>query len=369
MRCPSEYQPVAGPMQWQPILRSIRTVLLETGVEFISEELVRVKEPLIITGYGSRNHECVNALIKLATTVKGLRLLDTGGCDMCFPDNNPGWLGMRFGADPAIETTDLILIVDCDVPWIPTWCRPQKSARIFRVDIDPLKQLMPLFYVPAVQKRTAYSCTAINQVASYIKSSPVLTDVLQYLAPEDTFWVVEAATNTFAVADQIRATRPGQWITGGGLGWSSGVALSVKLAVDAIANAADVKKRKMVVQIVGDGIFHFSVPSSVYWISDRYDIPILTIVLNNEGGILSLEKGDLFALYGYGSLMDNRELIISFDPSPGYSGIARAASDGKIHASRVNEIEKLDAVLKEAIGIVESGTSAVVDVFVPKLEF
>lgn len=60
---------------------------------------------------------------------------------------------------------------------------------------------------------------------------------------------------------------------------------------------------------------------------------------------------------------------ISFDPSPGYSGIARAASDGNTYASRINEIEKLDAVLKEAIGILESGTSAVVDVFVPKLEF
>ncbi|KAI7973197.1 hypothetical protein EIK77_004474 [Talaromyces pinophilus] len=328
-------------MQWQPILRSLRTALLETGVEFISEELVRVKEPLIITGYSSRNHECVNALIKLATTVKGLRLLDTGGCDMCFPANHPGWLGMRFGADPAIETTDLIPIVDYDVPWIPTRCRPQKSARIFRVDIDPLKQLMPLFYVPAVQKCTAYSCTAINQVKSYIKSSPELTDVvssntfadrwsllqkhsekiasldaqcvsgpnntisaaylckkLKYLAPEDTFWVVEAATNTFAVADQIRATRLGQWINcgGGGLGWSSGVALGVKLAVDAIADAVGVKKRKIVVQIVGDGTFHFSVPSSVYWILGRYDIPILTIVLNNKGGILSLEKRDLFAL-------------------------------------------------------------------------
>lgn len=72
---------------------------------------------------------------------------------------------------------------------------------------------------------------------------------------------------------------------------------------------------------------------------------------------------------GYGSQIDNRELNISFEPSPDYSGIARAASDGKIHAARVNKIEKLDSVLKEAIRIVESGTSAVVDVFVPKLEF
>jgi thiamine pyrophosphate-dependent acetolactate synthase large subunit-like protein len=37
------------------------------------------------------------------------------------------------------------------------------------------------------------------------------------------------------------------------------------------------------VQIVGDGSFLFSVPGSVYWIARRYNIPILTIVLNNRG--------------------------------------------------------------------------------------
>lgn len=327
------------PEEWLPCEV---TALPVASVKFIAEELVRAKEPLVITGYSGRNHECVNALVELANMVKGLRVLDTGGCDMCFPADHPGWLGMRFGADPTIETADLILIVDCDVPWIPTRYRPQKSARIFHIDVDPLKQLMPLFYVPAVKRYTADACTAINQVVSYIKSSPELTDAvssgtfsdrwrllqkqhsekiatldaqcgpgpnntisaayickkLRDLAPEDTIWVVEAVTNTFAVADQIRATRPGQWINcgGGGLGWSGGGALGVKLAVDAIADAADVKKKKMVVQIVGDGTFLFSVPSSVYWISGRYDIPILTIVLNNKGEISFLEKGDVFPL-------------------------------------------------------------------------
>lgn len=67
---------------------------------------------------------------------------------------------------------------------------------------------------------------------------------------------------------------------------------------------------------------------------------------------------------GIGSTLNNRELNISFEPSPDYSGIARAASDGNIHAARVQEADKLEAVLKEAIGIVQGGTSAVVDAFV-----
>lgn len=34
-----------------------------------------------------------------------------------------------------------------------------------------------------------------------------------------------------------------------------------------------------------DGTYLFTVPGSVYWISQRYKIPILTIVLNNKGTI------------------------------------------------------------------------------------
>lgn len=68
---------------------------------------------------------------------------------------------------------------------------------------------------------------------------------------------------------------------------------------------------------------------------------------------------------GLGSKVDNRDLNISFDPSPDYSGIARAASDGHIHAARVSDVGKLESVLKEAIDVVRNGTSAVVDAFVP----
>lgn len=67
---------------------------------------------------------------------------------------------------------------------------------------------------------------------------------------------------------------------------------------------------------------------------------------------------------GHGSKVGNRELNISFDPSPDYSGIARAASDGNIHAARVKDVADLVPVLKQAIGIVQGGTSAVIDAHV-----
>ncbi|KAL5343994.1 hypothetical protein BJX70DRAFT_393415 [Aspergillus crustosus] len=98
-------------------------------------------------------------------------------------------------------------------------------------------------------------------------------------------------------------------------------------------------------------------PSSVYWISNRDRIPILTIVLNNKGWNAPRRSMLLVHPDGIGSTLSNNELNISVEPSPDYSGIARAASDGAIHAVRVKEADKLESVLREAIGIVQSGTT------------
>lgn len=63
------------------------------------------------------------------------------------------------------------------------------------------------------------------------------------------------------------------------MGWFGGASLGVKLALD----IGKMNSRNFVAAIVGDGTFLFAVPSSVYWMSMRYNIPFLTIVINNKG--------------------------------------------------------------------------------------
>lgn len=307
---------------WNPVEPA---ALSNRAVEAISEALVGAREPLLITGYCGRNHATVGALVKLADTVKGLRVLDTSGSDMCFPADHRAWLGLRFGVDKSIETADVIVVVDCDVPWINTQCHPAKSAKIFHIDVDPLKQQMPVFYFAAISRHRADSFTAIDQLNRHILSSELakqlenlvfaekwealgeahkqrlhnisvlamptedgsfgtgyLCKVIRRIVPKDTIFTIEAVTNTTITADNIQPTLPGTWINcgGGGLGWSGGGALGIKLATEREHGPG---KGKFVCQIVGDGTFLFTVPGSVYWICKRYKIPILTIVLNNEG--------------------------------------------------------------------------------------
>ena len=303
------------PVHWGPVGPG---ALPEGAVETIAKILAEAKEPLLITGYSGRDHAAVGELVKLAEAIKGLRVLDTGGSDMSFPSDHRASVGLKYGVDDSVKTADVILVVDCDVPYIPALCKPKESTRIFHLDSDPLKQQMPVFYFPVEARYKTDAYTAIKQLNEHISTNETLSKTLEtysdrweklkemhskrlgsiqalaqpsddgtsnisYLTaairkavPEDTVFAIEAVTCTVFVADQIQARIPGTWINcgGGGLGWSGGGALGIKLAVG---------EKRFVCHIVGDGTFLFSVPGSVYWISQRYKLPVLTVVLNNRG--------------------------------------------------------------------------------------
>lgn len=153
----------------------------------------------------------------------------------------------------------------------------------------------------------------------------------------------------------------------------------MKLASDSEGGGAT--KGKFVCQIVGDGSYMFSVPSSVYWISQRYRIPVLTVVLNNNGDFLiqyellqigkeltanagwnAPRKSLLFVHpHGEGSKASNEELNISMSPTPDFAGIARAASGGKAWARSASTVDDLKVLLPEAVAMVSSGCTAVLD--------
>lgn len=373
--------------------------LTQDAVESIAAALVSATEPLIVTGYCGRDHAAVEELVRLVETVKGARVLDTGGTDMCFPADHRASLGVRYGIDESIRTADVILVADCDVPWIPTQCRPRPDARIFHIDVDPLKQQMPIFYLPAEARYQADCATAFKQLTSHIRSDKELlsqcesytsrwdhlqeshnsriarirdlalpadndpnsnfnishlTAAVRKAVPQDTIFAIEAVSNTGFVAEQIRATLTGSWFNcgGGGLGWSGGASLGLKLAAG---------PEKFICQIVGDGSFLFSVPGSVYWISARYNLPVLTIVLNNNGWNAPRKSLLLVHPEGEGSKVTNEELNISFSPTPDYAGIAKAAAGGKLWAGRASKVGELEDKLKEAVESVKNGVGAVLD--------
>lgn len=307
--------------QWSPVLSGS---LPHDGVVATAQLLISAINPLIIVGYSGRQHSSVPELVKLADTVPGVKVLDCLGSDASFPSSHPASLGVAIGSHEAITAADFILVVHADIPWIPTRCKPSRDCKIVHIDIDPLKQNMPLFYIPAQKRYRADAASSFRQLHEYIASTyprlseayserkrileesqkkrlaglalssqptgdlnPVSTSYLgrrlRETLPPDTIWCLEAVTNASTITNQLQVDIPGHLVNagGGGLGWSGGATLGVKLATDHIAGGTN--KGHFVCEVVGDGTYMFGVPGTVYWVARRYQIATLTVVLNNKG--------------------------------------------------------------------------------------
>lgn len=314
----------------QDVWNSISPAALPSdGIETIVSSMVKAERPLIIVGYTGRNHATVPQLVKLAEGIPGVQVLDCLGSDVCFPFSHRASLGVGIGRHDAITKADAILLIDCDVPWIPTQCKPRLDAKIIHIDVDPLKQNMPLHYLPSFRRYRADSETAMRQLNAYISEHPrysrlidqepyvtrwnclahshcqrlqriadlakaptdgssspstsYLCSQLRKACPRDTIWCVEAVTNAPFIYEQLQVDEPGHLVNGGGggLGWSGGATLGVKLASDWLAGEKG--RGKFVTLIVGDGTYLFGVPGTVYWVARRYQLPTLTVVLSNKG--------------------------------------------------------------------------------------
>lgn len=419
-------QTVWGNVAPQPLSQEV--------VASISDLLVNAQEPLLITGYSGRNHSVAPELVKLADAVPGLRVIDALGSDVSFPFSHPASLGLNIGGHDGIRTADVILVVDCDVPWIPTQCKPRDDATIVHVDIDPLKRNMLLHYIPAQYRYCADPYMAFKQLQEHISAhtgyqtrlanepyvsrraalvdqhrrrlqglaelaapplnkndpahTPYLAAQLRKLCPENTIWCPEAITNALPTCNQLQVDKPGHLVNGGGggLGWSGGGSIGVKLASDYLAGGPN--KGNFVCQIVGDGTYMFGVPGTVYWIAQKYETPTLTIVLSNKGMFdvfspqlevyqygISIKLTCILAGWnaprnsmllvhpdGVGSEVDNEGIGISFAPTPDYAGIAKAAAGHKAWAGCASSVNELDRLLPEAIASVKNGVLAVLEV-------
>src|SRR5690606_39271326 len=119
------------------------------------------RRPLIVTSYLGRD---VAAVAELQTLCERLAIgvLESVPSYMNFPADNPLYVGNQWNEPvqhPALAEADVVLVIDSDVPWIAKANRPHPDATIFHIDTDPLKEAMPLWYLPAVAQFRASACT------------------------------------------------------------------------------------------------------------------------------------------------------------------------------------------------------------------
>jgi acetolactate synthase I/II/III large subunit len=354
--------------------------LPDEDAEFLRQALLDAHRPLLITSSLGRHPEAVSHLVALSEKI-GLGVCEVSPQYMSFPGTHAHHLGYR--RNSVVDEADLILLMDVDVPWIPSKVKLASDARVFIVDQDALKQSLGFWHYPAERCWQADSSHVLRQLLEQFADSPPAsrerrawlaqmksrfnspTRASQSNGPinaEELFWAVrelmnersvvlmEAPTSTELIPSILQPERPGSYFSSGGssLGWGINAAIGVKMA------RADTE----VIAIVGDGSYVFGVPSSAYWVARAYGTPQLTIICNNGGW--AAPRLSTLAVHPEGAAQRNDTYWVTMSEGAKLARIAAAAGDAA--AFEVTEREDLAAVLQEAIRTVRTGRSAVVDV-------
>jgi len=164
----------------------------------------------------------------------------------------------------------------------------------------------------------------------------------------------EGVTNAPAVLMQIprRVANTTVRAGGGGLGWSGGTALGAKLA------APD----RMAVQICGDGGFYFGNPSSVFAVAQQYQLPILTVVMDNTGW--NAVKQSVLRVYPDGEAKSANGFEAELAPNVHFTKVAEAFG---AYGAEVSDPTEVPAALARCVKEVRGGRSALLHARVTRL--
>ena len=378
---------------WPPIAP---TPLPEAAVANLIDAIQRAARPLIVTSYVGRNPAAVTELVRFCGRL-GAGVLESVPSTVNYPHNDPLYQGNQWNhpfQNRALAEADFILVVDSDVPWIPTVSKPSEGAAIAIIDVDPLKQSTPLWSIKARQCYRADAATAFAQLNARLDRVAIDEEAAErrrrhyaerhrerkaelarleapsgdVITPEyltacvrrqvglEAIVLNEGITNYPAICDHMARERPGTMFASGGgsLGWSGGAAIGMKLAAP---------ERTFVV-MSGDGSYMFSQPSTVHWMARRYRTPFLQIIYNNRGW--KAPKFSALAIHPDGFASRAEDLDLSFDPPPDYSGVAAAA--GGAFARVVKRAQDVEAAVAEGLRVVlDEQRCAVLDVWLSHL--
>jgi acetolactate synthase-1/2/3 large subunit len=363
----------------------------KSSVAEIAERLIGSKYPVMVTSYAGRNPEAP-ALIEELARFAGIRVFEANPLYLNISRTSPCFAGMM----PDIAEADVGLLVDVDVPWIPTQTRENPQTWWAHIDVDVVKECFPIWgfasnlrlpgdsvmilrqllealmskATPAFRQAAAKRVEAVareseerragfaKQAADKGKQGAInphyLCAELSRAIGDDCIVVNEGIRNGPVVNAQIMRTRPGSAIgfAGGGLGSSSGTALGIKLA----------KPEATVVQMVGDGGFYFGNPSSVYAVSKQYKLPILTVLFDNSGW--SAVKEATLRVYPDGEAKATNEFNALLAPNVEFAKVCEAAGG---YGEMLIDPDAVPAAIQRCLNEVRGGRSALMHVRIPVL--
>jgi acetolactate synthase-1/2/3 large subunit len=135
------------------------------------------------------------------------------------------------------------------------------------------------------------------------------------------------------------------------------MALGLKLA----------QPKRRVVQVIGDGGFHFSSPDSVYAVAQQYQIPIFTVVVDNGGWQAVKSATQRVYPTGVAAQTDRFQSRLLAGRQGERRDFADVAKAFGAYGESVSEPDDLAGAIARCLSAVDDGKAAVLHVHVTRL--
>lgn len=361
-----------------------------SDLEKVAGELMKCRQPIIITEHTSTQTDSGSKLIELAELL-GIPVFESRlPYTSSFPKNNP----LYMGNDPseALKKADTVLVVGGLTPWYPPADGPADSARIIMLDEAPRHERLPHWgyradvLITGNIDRTLAAMIDIVQaeISSKKQTTPLYPErreqwrvkhekmmeqwekealkgqgkkpisvrwfchTARKALPAEAIVLDETLTHTRFVHQYVG--EHGCYIKSayGGLGVGMGEAAGVKLA----------HPDRPVVLMVGDGTFNYNPALAALGVYQEYGLPVFIIILDNAGyGAMKFGYRIMYP-EGYASRQDTY-LGVDIAPSPDYVKIAEAFG---AYGEKLEDPGDIEAAIKRGLAQTARGKAALLDV-------
>lgn len=337
--------------------------------------IASAQRPLIVAANAGRSQKAVDAIASLSGSY-AIPVVSHFPRTISLPSSHPMHLG--YTLTPHIQQADLILALECDVPWIPERARPAPDCRIVHIGEDPAFASYPMRSFRSDLSITAVVPDALAALEKALRDH-ISPDDGKIGERRDRVAKQSADLRATWAATEMRlsqeATIKPEWLSrcisdaipenavifneyplrlehcpreradsyflhssAGGLGWGLGAALGAKLACP----------DRFVVSTVGDGSYIFANPTACHWLSAAYDLPVLTVIFNNKR--FGAVRNATLDMYGQGeAARNNPDLLAGLEPSPDFEKVVEASGGFGVRVERPRDLPE---VLKRAVEVV-----------------
>jgi acetolactate synthase-1/2/3 large subunit len=359
----------------------------ERAVMEIAAALAAAERPMIVTASAGREPAVPAALAALAER-HALRVVEFRPRYHSLDNAHPMHGG--FEVDPWLGEADAILVLECDVPWIPASRTPRPDARIFHAGPDPLfarypmrgfggemavaasaGALLPVLARGLESAAPPHAARIAARGAAMAAAHAALRERGMAAARAAGSGAMSMAHVSARVAHALGGPAPDALLVNeyplvrsaitlrhagsfygsspvGALGWGLPAALGAKIAAP----------ERLVVAALGDGSWLFANPIACHMTAAAENLPVLTVVFDN-GGYGAVKRATT-AMYPQGAAVAAGRIPLSdFGHVPDHVRIVEACGG---RGWRAESSAELDAALAAAIAAVRAGTQALVSV-------